>query len=51
MAFQFTSGEWAGGLAFAAIGFDCTKIKSLCWRSWRTSGEPIKAMLEEVSYA
>jgi len=45
---NFTSRERAGGKAFAVVRFDCSTIKALCWR---TSGEPMKAILEDISYA
>lgn len=51
VAFQFTSRERAEGKAVTAIRFHCSNIKALCWRSWRISGDAIKAMLEEISYA
>jgi nucleoside-diphosphate-sugar epimerase len=45
--FQFTSWERSRGRAVAAVRFHYSKIKALYWR---TSGEAMKALLEEISY-
>jgi len=45
---KFTSWEQARDKALALVRFDCSTIKALCWR---ISGAPMKAILEDISYA